>query len=66
MTRDSLFEINVSHIYGSVKCNIAPQYVLPSAHAIALAFREVEVLKATEYWLKETAKSTIQSSAGSN
>jgi dienelactone hydrolase len=29
-------------------------------------FREVEVLKATEYWLKEAAKSTIQSSAGSN
>ena len=29
-------------------------------------FREVEVLKANEYWLKEAAKSTIQSSAGSN
>jgi dienelactone hydrolase len=29
-------------------------------------FREVEVLKANEYWLKEAAKSTVQSSAGSN
>jgi hypothetical protein len=29
-------------------------------------FREVEVLKANEYWLKEAAKSTIQSSAESN
>ena len=29
-------------------------------------FREVEVLKANEYWLKEAAMSTIQSSAGSN
>jgi dienelactone hydrolase len=29
-------------------------------------FREAEVLKANEYWLKEAAKSTIQSSAGSN
>ncbi len=29
-------------------------------------FRGVEVLKANEYWLKEAAKSTIQSSAGSN
>jgi hypothetical protein len=29
-------------------------------------FREVEVLKANEYWLKEAAKSTIQSSTGSN
>jgi dienelactone hydrolase len=30
------------------------------------AFREVEVLKANEYWLKEAAKSTIQSCAESN
>ncbi len=29
-------------------------------------FCEVEVLKANEYWLKDAAKSTIQSSAGSN
>jgi hypothetical protein len=29
-------------------------------------FREVEVLKANEYWLKEAAKSTSQSSAESN
>jgi hypothetical protein len=29
-------------------------------------FRDVEVLKANEYWLKEAAESTIQSSAGSN
>jgi dienelactone hydrolase len=29
-------------------------------------FREAEVLKANEYWLKEAAESTIQSFAGSN
>ncbi|MGB6174955.1 MAG: hypothetical protein WBF43_01135 [Methylocella sp.] len=29
-------------------------------------FGEVEVLKGNEYWLKDAAKSTIQSSAGSN
>ncbi|MGH6869778.1 MAG: hypothetical protein ACREDA_13095, partial [Methylocella sp.] len=29
-------------------------------------FREVEVLKANEYWLKEAASSAIQSSAGSD